>query len=176
MNSMTWLFTGAALGLLASVVIHRRNSMWLLNVIVGMVAAFAAGHLLPPVFRVAKLNPAYISLPALLISMGAAVFLPAVFNFVRREIDIKNEVIERQWGQLRDKIQARWAKLSKEDVVKIDGNHSRLIGAIQSSYGCANKEAEDQIQRFLWSVLVDTGHTLVYDRVQVADHLPGRRQ
>jgi len=155
MNSITWLCAGAVLGWLTSIVIRRRRSAQLLNIIVGMVGAFVAGYLLTPVFRVGIIDQATFSLPALMISLGGAVFLLIVVNFFRRENNVKNEEIERNWEQIRDKIPTRWGKLTEEDVAMIDADHSRFIVTLQARYGYANKEAEDQIQRFLKSVLGD---------------------
>ena len=176
MNLITWLFGGAVLGWLASIVVRRRRSAHLFNIIVGMVGAFVAGYLLTSVFRVSTINQGIFSLPALMISLGGAVFLLVVVNFFRRENNVKNVVIERKWAQVRSKIYARWDKLTEEDVAKIDGNYNRFIGVIQARYGCAKKEAEDQIQRYLKAVLVGSRHSFGYDQAQVADHLPSRHQ
>jgi len=171
MNSITWLFAGAVLGWLASIVVHRRHSAYLLNILVGMVGAFLAGYLLYPMFHISVNNPGVFSLPALLVSLGGAVFLLVVVNFFRRENNVKNQVIEGRWAQVGAKIHTRWGKLTEEDVAKIDGNHNRFIDTLQVRYGCTKKEAEDQIQRYLKAVLVDSGRPLVYDRAQVVDHL-----
>lgn len=171
MNSITWLIAGAVLGWLTSIIIRRRSGQ-LVNILVGMVGAFVAGYLVPPLFRVGPTNPEMINLPALMISLVGAVFLLAVVNFLRRENNVKTEVIERKWAQVRGKIHARWGKLTDEDVANINGNHNRFIVTLEKRYGCANKEAEDQIQRYLKSVLVDSGHPLVYEHAQIVDHLP----
>ena len=174
MNSIIWLFAGAVLGCLTSILIRRRRSDLLPNIIAGMVGAFVAGFLLPHVFGVSTINQGTFNLPALMISLGGAVFLLAVVNFFRRENNVKNEVIERNWAQVSDKIHTRWGKLTEEDVAKIDGNYSRFIAVLQARYGCTKKEAEGQIQGYLKAVLVNSGRSSVYDdhRAQVVDHLP----
>ncbi len=175
MNPIIWLFAGAVTGWLASIVSRRRHSALLLNIIVGMVGAFVAGYLLPSVIGIGKINPAgTFSLPALMISLGGAVFLLAVVNFLRRENNVKSAVIERKWAQVHRKIHARWGKLTEEDVAEIDGNHNRFNATIQARYGCSNDEAEDQIQRYLKAVLVNSRRSLVFDRAQVVDQLPSR--
>lgn len=171
MNYIIWIFAGAVLGGLASLVIRRRSAI-LLNIIVGMVGAFVAGYLLSPVFRVNPTNQGIFSPLALMISVVGAVFLLVVVNFTHRKDHVNNEVIERKWEQVRGKIHTRWGKLTEEDVVKIDGNHNRFIATLQTRYGCAKEAAEDQIQRYLKSALVDSGRPIEYDRAQVADPLP----
>ena len=164
MNILIWLIAGAALGWLASIVIRRRRPILVLDIVVGMVGAFVAGFLLLPVFRVSIINQGIISLPALMISMGGAVLLLAVVNFFYREKNVKNEVIERRWPQVRGKIHTRWDKITEEDVAKIDGNYDRFIVTIQARYSCSKKEAEDQIQRYLQAVLGNSRRSFVYDR------------
>jgi len=149
MNYITWLFAGAVLGWLATIVIRRRRSILLLNIMAGMVGAFVAGYLLPPVFQIRTINQGIFSLPVLMISLGGAGILLAAVNFLRREKDVKDDVIERKWEQVRNHIIARWGKLTEEDIDKIDGNHDRFIITLQARYGYAKEEADDQIQRYL---------------------------
>lgn len=171
MNSIIWLFTGAVLGWLAPIVMRRRRSEQLLNIIVGMVGAFVAGHLLPRVFQVTTVDQGIFSLPALMISLGGAVFLLAVVNFFRREKNVKSETIERKWVQVRDKIQTRWGKLSEEDCAKIDGNHELLNATLQARYGFTKKQAEDQIQGYLKAVLFDSKRSIAYDQLQIVGQM-----
>jgi len=149
MNFIIWLIAGVVLGWLATIVIRRRRSILLLNIIVGMVGAIVAGYLLPPVFQIGTINQAIFSLPVLMVSLGGAGILLLAVNFFRREKDVKDNVIERKWEQVRSKINARWGKLTEEDIDKIDGNHNRFIITLQARYGYAKEEAEDQIQRYL---------------------------
>ena len=164
MNFITWLFAGGVLGWLASIVVGRRHSARLLNIMVGMLGAFVAGYLLSPVFRVSTIDQGTLNLPGLIISLGGAVFLLVVFNFFRREKNVKNEVIERKWAQVRSQIHTRWGKLTAEDVDKIDGNHEGFIATLRSRYGLSRKEAEDQIQSYLKAVLVDSGRSFMHRR------------
>jgi uncharacterized membrane protein YeaQ/YmgE (transglycosylase-associated protein family)/uncharacterized protein YjbJ (UPF0337 family) len=153
MNYITWLFAGAALGWLATIVIRRRRPILLLNIIWGMVSAFLAGYLLPRMFQIRDADPGTFSLPILMVSMGGAVILLGIVNFFRREKDVKDDVIGRKWDRVRNKINARWGKLTEIDIDQINGNHSRFITTLQARYGYAEEEAEDQIQRYLKAVL-----------------------
>jgi uncharacterized membrane protein YeaQ/YmgE (transglycosylase-associated protein family)/uncharacterized protein YjbJ (UPF0337 family) len=150
---MIWLFVGAFLGWLTTVIIHNRRKDLLFNIVVGIAGMFVAGYLLVPMFHINPINPGIVSLPALLVSLVGAVVLLAVINFVRREKNVKNGDIERKWEKVRNKIHTRWGKLTDQDIAQINGDHDRFINIIQERYGCAKKEAEDQLQRYLQAVL-----------------------
>lgn len=176
MNPLTWLLAGAATGWLASIVIHRRRSAQLLNILVGMVGALVAGYLLYPMVHTGPIDLQVFSLPALLVSLGGALFLVIVVNFFRKEKDVQNEEFERSWALVSDKILTRWGKLTDKDITKIDGNYLKFIAMIKARYGCTDEEAEDQIQRYLKAILVDFGNSSEIDRKQVGEHLPNRNR
>jgi uncharacterized protein YjbJ (UPF0337 family) len=66
---------------------------------------------------------------------------------------VNDDVIGRNWDLVRDKLNARWNKLTKNDIDQINGDHIRFISTLQARYGYAEDEAEDQIQRYLKAVL-----------------------
>ena len=150
-NFIIWLIAGAVIGGLATFIMHRRRSILLLNIVVGSVGAFAAGYLLPPVFHI---NTISFSLPGLLVSLGGTIVLLVVVNFFVREHTVTNTVIEGQWNQVRNKIHARWGKITEEDVDQISGNHNRFVDLIKERYGIAKGEAEDQLQRYSRAVII----------------------
>jgi len=154
MNYIIWLFAGAILGWLTTIVIRRRRPILLLNIIVGMLGGFLAGFLLPRVFKIPTIiGPGIISLPILMVSLGGASILLVAVNFFRREKDVKDDVIGRKWEQVRYKINARWGKLTEEDIDQINGSHRRFVTTLQARYGYVKEEAEDQIQRYVKAVL-----------------------
>jgi uncharacterized membrane protein YeaQ/YmgE (transglycosylase-associated protein family) len=153
MNYIIWLFAGAVLGLLTSVIIRNRRTDLLSNIVVGIVGAFVAGYVLAPVFHINTINQGIISLPSLWVALVGAVILLAVINFIRREKNVKNGVIEGKWEQVHSKIHARWSKLTDQDIAKIDSNHAQFNVTLQERYGYAKKDAEEQIQRYLRAVL-----------------------
>jgi uncharacterized membrane protein YeaQ/YmgE (transglycosylase-associated protein family)/uncharacterized protein YjbJ (UPF0337 family) len=145
-NFIIWLIAGAVIGGLATLIIRR--SKLLLNIFVGSLGAFLAGYLLPPMLHLNK-----ISWLSLLVSLGGIIVLLVVVNFfVIREHTVTNSVIEGQWNQVRNKIHVRWAKITELDADQINGNHDRFINLLAERYGIANKEAEDQLQRYLKAV------------------------
>lgn len=172
MSYIPSLLAGAGLGCLATIVIRRRQSILLLNIILGAVGAFLAGFLLSPVFNIRTVGPGIFNFPVLLVSLAGAVILLAAVNYFRREQDVKNEVIERKWIQVRNKIHARWSKITEADIEQINGNLNRFITTLQERYGYDKKEAENQIQRYLKTILGKTGPSFLYNPTPVADQMP----
>jgi uncharacterized protein YjbJ (UPF0337 family) len=108
-----------------------------------------AGFLLPFVLHI---NTTSFSLPGLLLSLAVAIVLLGVVNFFVREHTVTNTTIEGQWSQVRDKIHTRWGKITEEDVDQINGDHDQFINLLEERQGIPQKEAEDQLQRFLEAV------------------------
>jgi len=149
-NSFIWFIAGAVIGGLATLIMRRRHSILLRNIIVGSVGAFLAGYWLSPLFHIKTTS---FSWSGLLVALGGTIVLLVFFNFFVREHIVKNTVIEGQWNKVRDKIHVRWGKISEEDCDQINGNHDRFINLIVERYGIAKKEAEDQLQSYLRAVV-----------------------
>ena len=56
--------------------------------------------------------------------------------------------IKGQWKQLTGKIQAKWGKLTNDDLDVAEGNADYLVGKVQERYGIARDEAERQVREF----------------------------
>ena len=150
-NFITWFIAGAVLGGLATLIMRRRHSILVLNIIVGSVGAFLAGFWLSPLFHIKTTS---FSWPGLLVSMGGTIVLLVIINFlVVREHTVTNTVIESQWNQIREKIHVRWAKITEEDCNQINGDHDRFINILEERYGIAKGVAEDQLQGYLKAVI-----------------------
>lgn len=59
------------------------------------------------------------------------------------------DIIEGNWKQLTGEVQAKWGRLTDDEVDQVEGNRERLAGLIQERYGVAKDEAEEQINAFL---------------------------
>lgn len=53
--------------------------------------------------------------------------------------------IEGNWKQLTGKVQARWGKLTNDDLDVVSGRRDELAGKIQERYGIAKDEVEKQL-------------------------------
>ena len=80
-NLIVWLVAGAAIGWIASLVMHTDAQQGtLLNIVVGVLGALIAGLLL----NQPTINQSVFNLNALVVSLIGAIVLLAVVNLVRR--------------------------------------------------------------------------------------------
>ena len=85
MNFILWILVGGLIGWVASIVMRTNAQQGIfLNVIVGVVGALVAGWIISPLVGIPTINQDVFSLPALLVSLLAAIVLLGVVNLVRR--------------------------------------------------------------------------------------------
>jgi uncharacterized membrane protein YeaQ/YmgE (transglycosylase-associated protein family) len=81
MNLIIWLVAGAAIGWIASMVMHTNAQQGaILNIVVGVIGALIGGFL----FGSSTINQNVFNLNALLVSLVGAVVLLAIVNLVQR--------------------------------------------------------------------------------------------
>lgn len=56
--------------------------------------------------------------------------------------------IEGNWKQYKGKAQAKWGKLTDDDLDVLKGNRDMLIGKVQEAYGKGRDEAEQEVSDF----------------------------
>ena len=61
---------------------------------------------------------------------------------------MNDEKLKWQWKQLAPGLQARWGKLTGNDVQVGVGNSEYLVARLQERYGIARDEAARQIRKF----------------------------
>jgi uncharacterized protein YjbJ (UPF0337 family) len=52
------------------------------------------------------------------------------------------------WTQTKGAVKVKWAKLTDDDMLEIDGRREILVGKIETRYGVSRKEAELQVTGF----------------------------
>jgi uncharacterized protein YjbJ (UPF0337 family) len=62
---------------------------------------------------------------------------------------MNKDTIEGNWKQLKGSVQARWGKLTDDDLTVASGNTEILRGKIQERYGIHKEEAQKQLDEFL---------------------------
>ena len=62
---------------------------------------------------------------------------------------MNKDMIEGNWKQLKGSVQARWGKLTDDDLTVAAGNTEILRGKIQERYGIHKEEAQRQLDEFL---------------------------
>jgi uncharacterized protein YjbJ (UPF0337 family) len=60
---------------------------------------------------------------------------------------MNSDVFAGKWKQVQGSMKEWWGKLTDDDIVKIEGNRDKLLGAIQERYGYTREKAEDEIKR-----------------------------
>jgi uncharacterized membrane protein YeaQ/YmgE (transglycosylase-associated protein family) len=83
-NFIIWIIAGALIGWVASLIMRTNSRQGTIaDIVVGIVGAFVGGFFLSPLFHVSTINQGNFSLPALLVSLGGAVILLAIFKLLR---------------------------------------------------------------------------------------------
>lgn len=57
-----------------------------------------------------------------------------------------SDIMKGKWKQMRGKVQAKWGKLTNDDLDRIDGRSEQLEGILQERYGIAREQARKEIQ------------------------------
>jgi uncharacterized membrane protein YeaQ/YmgE (transglycosylase-associated protein family) len=83
-NFIIWLIVGALIGWVASLIMKTNKRQGVIaDIVVGIVGAFVGGLILSPLFHISTINESNFSLGALLVSLGGAVILLALFKLLR---------------------------------------------------------------------------------------------
>jgi uncharacterized protein YjbJ (UPF0337 family) len=62
---------------------------------------------------------------------------------------MNEEQIKGNWNQLKGKVQAKWGKLTDDEVEQFKGNRDQFIGTLQEKYGIEKEEAKKQYDDFI---------------------------
>ena len=60
--------------------------------------------------------------------------------------------IEGNWKQHKGLLRSKWSKLSDRDIDAINGKRTELIGLLETHYGHAREQAENEID--LWTAQI----------------------
>ena len=60
---------------------------------------------------------------------------------------MNSDVFAGKWKQVQGSLKEWWGQLTDDDLVKIEGNRDKLLGAIQERYGYTKEKAEEEIKR-----------------------------
>lgn len=61
---------------------------------------------------------------------------------------MNTDIIKGNWKEIKGKAKQQWAKLTDDELQRIDGKREELVGSLQKAYGYARDEAEDQVKRW----------------------------
>jgi uncharacterized protein YjbJ (UPF0337 family) len=58
-------------------------------------------------------------------------------------------ILKGQWKELKGEIKHRWGKLTDDDLLQIEGDQEKFLGALQKRYGYGRDEAEKEYKEFI---------------------------
>lgn len=58
---------------------------------------------------------------------------------------MNKDQISGMWKQVRGEAQKQWGELTNDDLDKVEGDFTTLVGKIQERYGVEREEAERQV-------------------------------
>ncbi|HRJ12909.1 MAG TPA: CsbD family protein [Alphaproteobacteria bacterium] len=61
---------------------------------------------------------------------------------------MNKDTIAGEWKQIKGDLQRQWGKLTDNTMDQINGDRTKLLGAIQESYGVAREDAEEQLRKW----------------------------
>lgn len=61
---------------------------------------------------------------------------------------MNEDIVKGKWKQIKGDIKQRWANLTDDDLMLIDGSRENLSGKIQERYGKGKDEVEKEIKEF----------------------------
>ncbi|MFD2110383.1 CsbD family protein [Thiorhodococcus fuscus] len=56
--------------------------------------------------------------------------------------------VKGKWTEMKGHVKERWADLTDDDLLAIEGERDKLVGKIQHRYGVTKEEAERQIDEY----------------------------
>lgn len=62
---------------------------------------------------------------------------------------MNKDIFQGKWKQLKGEIKQRWADLTDDDLVGIEGKSDKLAGILQEKYGYSRERAEGEVDQFL---------------------------
>lgn len=88
-------------------------------------------------------------LPVLMIVIGGVLLIELMSHRSAHSTETE-EMLERQWSQLRGPIMAWWNKLTDRDLDEIDGSYPVLVAKLRTKYGMTAQMAREDIDGRLY--------------------------
>ncbi len=61
---------------------------------------------------------------------------------------MNKDIFEGNWKQFKGDIQAKWGKLTDDQLEQAEGEREKFLGLIQENYGVVRDDAEKQLKEF----------------------------
>lgn len=59
---------------------------------------------------------------------------------------MNEDILKGKWNEIKGSAQKKWGKLTDDDLAKINGDRTKLLGTIQKAYGIERDEVEKQMK------------------------------
>ena len=60
---------------------------------------------------------------------------------------MNTDIFEGKWKQIRGQAKVWWAKLTDDDLDKVEGKFDKFIGLLQEKYGYTREQAEEEYEK-----------------------------
>jgi len=57
--------------------------------------------------------------------------------------------IEGNWKQFKGQAKEKWGKLTDDDIERVEGRRTELLGLLQTRYGHAKETAESEVENWI---------------------------
>lgn len=58
---------------------------------------------------------------------------------------MNTEIFKGTWKEVKGKIKQKWANLTDDDMLKIEGKHDEIYGILEKHYGYAKDDAKKMV-------------------------------
>lgn len=58
---------------------------------------------------------------------------------------MNKEILKGSWSQMKGQLKQKWADLTDDELLKIEGNHDEIYGILEKKYGYAKDEVHKMI-------------------------------
>ena len=65
---------------------------------------------------------------------------------------MNEDLIQGKWNEIKPSLQAKFGKLTREDLSRPAGNHDYLVGKLEERYGYNHERAEQEVSSFERSI------------------------
>jgi len=63
----------------------------------------------------------------------------------RRNIKMNEHTLKGEWNQVKGSVKQKWADLTDDDLLHVEGSRDKLVGKVQERYGHSKDDAEREV-------------------------------
>lgn len=61
---------------------------------------------------------------------------------------MNTQIFNGTWEEIKGKIKQKWAYLTDDDLLKLEGKHEEIYGLLEKHYGYAKKDVQQMLDEF----------------------------